>query len=145
MTIPNPPATMMNKACVIEMDATDAMDLKITQAIKKYMLQMKKVWNKNIPFRFICRMLFNPSQMPLRNDATFWAKGNSKRDFRFSQSKPRTSSIPPAPASALVASGISAPSNNSKKAGILPTIAMVVNAMRMTKSTTRSLITVPNN
>ena len=69
MTMPNPPATIMNKPCNMVMSRTSSKDLKMIQAMKKYMSQMKNVWAMKRPFCFIRRMLFSPFHTPAKKSA----------------------------------------------------------------------------
>ena len=55
---------MMNKACNTVMSCTSSKDLKMTQAMKKYMSQMKNVWAMKRPFCFMWRMLLSPFHTP---------------------------------------------------------------------------------
>ena len=144
-TMPNPPATITSTASVKPKSLTAGIARNSMYDIKKYITQMKHVWAKNNPRCSMAITLRMPVAMPCKKSAAF--PTNPERSCCLASHQSSTHmATPNTPADTNVGkAGSCAASIKVKNASRLVTSAKATNPKSITKSTTRSVMTVPNS
>ena len=143
--MPNPPATMTSTASVQPIEATAGMALKSTYDIKKYMHQMNKVCARNNPRRSMSMTLRMPLPMPCKKAAALPNTPDRLVCWDTQYTPPRPARPATAKPARDAAAGNCASRINSRNASRLVTKANDTRPNNMTKSTTRSVMTVPKS